>query len=425
MLSLVKRLLILGALLVPNVAFAQTCIGTPPLTQIVVDNTINICLPTNNANEISALALRQVLQTMTSAIFQNISRPKLFAPTTFFVNTGGNDSNSCLGANVLIACATIQGAVNKIYSYDLNNNVVAISCAASQVFTGPVNLFGQVVNPASPTPVFLNCNNSTINVTGNNAIQVGQAAYLQLTNVVIQTTSSGNCIESYQNATVSIASGVVFNGCAGFDIEAFAQGYIDVVQGYTIAGSSNAHLHLTSGSTFNAAALTITINNTPNWSDWFMGLSQATAQFFAVTFSGSGTGQRYLSHKSSSIDVGVDPIIIQPETFLPGNSVGSVDASSAYLPYKAPTALACGVSPVIASTSSDWSGVVTVGSGGPTSCDILFNAAKLDPPNCTVINDGRVVLTNFAYISNNTGIATSFDAASGATLHWVCTPTGL
>ena len=71
MISLLKRLLILGAILVPNIAFAQTCIGTPPLTQIVVNNTIDICLPTNNANEISALALRQVLQTMTSAIIAN------------------------------------------------------------------------------------------------------------------------------------------------------------------------------------------------------------------------------------------------------------------------------------------------------------------------------------------------------------------
>lgn len=98
MLSLFKRLLILGALLVPNIAFAQTCIGTPPLTQIVVDNTINICLPTNNANEISALALRQVLQTMTSAIFNGTGGPVSFVGpltvgTTLFaqadVYTGG------------------------------------------------------------------------------------------------------------------------------------------------------------------------------------------------------------------------------------------------------------------------------------------------------------------------------------------------
>ncbi len=52
-------------------ANAQTCIGAPPLSQITIDNTIDICLATTNANEISALALRQTLKTMTSAIFQN------------------------------------------------------------------------------------------------------------------------------------------------------------------------------------------------------------------------------------------------------------------------------------------------------------------------------------------------------------------
>lgn len=96
MITLFKRLLILGALLLaPNIAFAQTCIGTPPLTQIVIDNTINICLPTNNANEISALALRQVLQTMTSAIF-NLS------PVTGFIN----QSTSLSGTNTQTALNT-------------------------------------------------------------------------------------------------------------------------------------------------------------------------------------------------------------------------------------------------------------------------------------------------------------------------------
>lgn len=57
-----KRLLTL-LLLIPNLAFAQ-------VTQQEVLNTIASNLPTNNANEISALLLRNTLDVMTSAIFQ-------------------------------------------------------------------------------------------------------------------------------------------------------------------------------------------------------------------------------------------------------------------------------------------------------------------------------------------------------------------
>lgn len=66
-----RILLTILFLMIATVANAQTCIGAPPLTQIIVDNTIDICLPTSNAQEISSLALRQTLKTMTSAIFQN------------------------------------------------------------------------------------------------------------------------------------------------------------------------------------------------------------------------------------------------------------------------------------------------------------------------------------------------------------------
>ena len=105
MINILKRLLILGAILVPNIAFAQTCIGTPPLTQIVVNNTIDICLPTNNANEISALALRQVLQTMTSAIFNGTGGPVSFVGPLTVGNTPFAQADVYTGGPSLIFSA--------------------------------------------------------------------------------------------------------------------------------------------------------------------------------------------------------------------------------------------------------------------------------------------------------------------------------
>jgi hypothetical protein len=350
------------------------------------------------------------------------ARAKLVAPTNFFVNTSGNDSNTCLAPGTS-ACATIQGAINKIYSIDAAGQAIGISCAASQVFTGAINLYGPVLNPAFPAPITLNCNNSTINVTGNNAIQVGQGAYLQIINTMLQTTTSGNCLEAYQNGQIFLSGGVVFNGCAGFDMEMFSQGYIVEAVTSTYSGTSLGHAHITTGGVYNHTAA-VTVNN-PAWTDWFLGCSQATATFSGSTFTGSATGQRYLAHKACSIDTGVDPTMVQPETFLPGSTVGVVDASSAYLPYKVPTVSSCGTTPSVASTATDWSGQLTVGTGNPTTCNIVFNAAKTTTPNCTVVNDGQVPLSSFGFVTSTTGIATSFGAASGATLHWTCTPTGV
>jgi hypothetical protein len=407
-------------------AQAQTGSAKTP-TQL--NNEVNTLFPDQNQGAITPFDARQtLLDLIASGFFSNpapVVRPRLTAPTNFFVDTTGNDGNSCLASGSSNACATIQGALNKIYSLDANGQPIGISCAASQVFTGAINLFGPVLSPSFPTPLTLNCNNSTINVTGSNAIEVGQGANLLIINTVLQTTSSGNCLEAYQNGQIFIGAGVIFAGCAGFDMEGFAQGYFDEIGNYSVTAGSGGHYHLTTGTVLNSAGITITLTGTPAWSNWFLGCSQSSATFFGVTFAGSGTGQRYLVHKACSIDTGLNPASAQPETYFPGSTVGVVDASSAYLPYKAPTALSCGTSPAVASTATDWSGVVTVGTGSPTTCDILFNSAKTTAPNCTVVNDGQVALTGFSYISNNTGIAISFGAASGATLHWTCTPTGL
>lgn len=367
----------------------------------------------------------------TSAVWSTLAiRTRLAVPTNFFVNTGGSDSNTCLSSALPTppgngACATIQGVVNKIYSIDANGQGIGINCAASQTFTGPVNLYGPVLNPSYPAPITLNCNNSTINVTGSHAIQVGQGAYLQIINTVLKTTTSGNCLEAYQNGQIFLSGGVVFNGCAGFDMEGFGQGYFVVAGGYTISGNSGGHLHLTTGTVFNAAAVTITLTGSPTWSNWFMGLSQSSAAFSSVTFTGSGVGQRYLAHKASSIDTGVDPTMVQPETFLPGNSVGVVDASSAYLPYRVPTLTSCGTSPAVDGLATDWSGQITVGTGSPTGCNIVFNSAKTTRPNCGAWNDGAVALSNFKFVPSTTGIALTFGAANSAVVHYQCTPTGL
>ncbi len=57
--------------------------------------------------------------------------------------------------------------------------------------------------------------------------------------------------------------------------------------------------------------------------------------------------------------------------------MGTVGATS-------PAVSTCGTDPAIATGSSDFSGLVTIGSGATTACTVTFNAAFANEPSCTV-----------------------------------------
>ncbi len=95
-----RILFLLLFLIFANNANAQTCIGAAPLTQTIIDNTIDICLPTTNAQEISALALRETLKTMAAATFQNGNVSTISGSGTL---TGLSCSATYLGLMTLVS----------------------------------------------------------------------------------------------------------------------------------------------------------------------------------------------------------------------------------------------------------------------------------------------------------------------------------
>ncbi len=137
-----KILLILLFFIFATAANAQTCIGTPPLTQTTVDNTIDICLPTNNAQEISALALRQTLKTMVAANFQ--FQPNGISVLSFgAVCDGTTDDTTAIQTALTTTGALSQGGTVLIPS--------AI-CYTASGLTVPtnVNLVGNGFFPSNP-----------------------------------------------------------------------------------------------------------------------------------------------------------------------------------------------------------------------------------------------------------------------------------
>lgn len=58
-----------------------------------------------------------------------------------------------------------------------------------------------------------------------------------------------------------------------------------------------------------------------------------------------------------------------------------------------PTASACGTNPSVATTSTDMTGNVTVGSGSVTACKVTFNQGYSVKPNCFLMDTGHPWVT--------------------------------
>lgn len=229
---LFKRLLILGVVLIasPNIAFAQTCIGTPPLTQIVVDNTIDICLPTNNANEISALALRQTLQTMTSAIFQGTVGSVTISgtPSVGYIPIATSSTTAMWSSfNLNVAGTSIIGGVNGNCLYDNVGFLGTKSCGGG-VTSGAATSgcsTGALVY-TDPTTANVRCDNTTVtNGFFGLGLSLGSLSAVQILAANLQTSAiigtgaapdfaAGTCAATVIYAT-SLSGKFSANGACG------------------------------------------------------------------------------------------------------------------------------------------------------------------------------------------------------------------
>jgi hypothetical protein len=81
-----------------------------------------------------------------------------------------------------------------------------------------------------------------------------------------------------------------------------------------------------------------------------------------------------------------------------------------------PVVTSCGTSPTI--TGSDFAGLVTVGTGTPTTCTITFSATFSGIPVCVV--NSATQLAAFSYTVSATAIAVTQTATSSNLIRYIC-----
>jgi len=83
----------------------------------------------------------------------------------------------------------------------------------------------------------------------------------------------------------------------------------------------------------------------------------------------------------------------------------------------APALTSCGTSPAI--TGTDFSGVVTMGTGSPTGCTITFATAYTSTPNCTVT--WQTNIASMQYTLSTTAITLTQTGTSSNKVNYICT----
>lgn len=288
--------------------------------------------------------------TISNAFFPD-TRKTLTANTTFYFRTSGSDSNTCLGNTAGTACATPQGAINKVYSYDLNGYTATIQGAAGTygpvVLNGPfvgatkassaqnVILQGDCTSSATWSNVVLSATNqSSISMT-NGAVATFQCIKLTTTGATGSGFSvSSNAILNYNN----IDFGVV----AGSHKDTFDGGISNLIGSatYKITGNPAVdHEHINEGGIVNTinAQVTCAASFTTIGGDFAGVAGSLYAPGHTYTGCGgvvnSGAGKRYFVHNWGQILINASA----NPTYFPGSNAGTTNYGGFYDYTFAPT----------------------------------------------------------------------------------------
>ena len=252
-------------------------------------------------------------------------REALTAARTYYVRTDGSDSNTGLADSAGGAFLTIQAAIDVVYgsldigSYDVTIQVGAgtyagtIVASSAPIGSGLVTLLGDATTPAN---VHLNVTGAAILVTNSGARLAVSGLKISATGVGLYATNGGSIVS---------AGKLEFGACL-FHIAAIENSACVIKHDYTISGGATSHGLAATAGVLASKNNTITITGTPAFGGGFVGLqSNAIAEFFNNTFSGSATGSRY--------NIGANASLVTftgNTSYLPGNSAGSTSNGGVY-----------------------------------------------------------------------------------------------
>ncbi|WAX96638.1 hypothetical protein N7E70_007190 [Aminobacter sp. NyZ550] len=252
----------------------------------------------------------------------------LTANRTYYVRTDGNEANTGLADTSAAAFLTVQKAAIVAQGLDANGFTITIQVGdgtytAGATFRGPVP--GSTADPAvtirgnSGTP-----GNVVINAASGYCFIAQWGARIRVQDMELRNSAAGACLYA-RGGTICFAN-IRFGASTGGHIEANINGEIYNSGNYSIVGGAVSHLHAPASGNIAITSATVTLTGTPAFSAYFAGAAAGVISIASVTYSGSATGTRYLSHKGALIDTGTGNA-----SFLPGNAAGSVATNGQYL----------------------------------------------------------------------------------------------
>jgi len=230
----------------------------------------------------------------------------LSASLDYYIDPAGNDANDCL--TLPTACATLQHVWSLILpinftglAYGVTVHISDGSYAGATLYgTGGVSLISFIGNVATPGNVI---------ITGADAMIVSFANVYFQGMTFVGTGSpplSGRGIWATSGAVVNLQS-VGFGACNKSDFNADLGGIIGFNGSgspqYTIAGNAQMSMQATTGGAIAANGVAVTLTGTPAFSIGFAETEEAgVIRAATMTFTGTGTGPRYLSSLNGVIN---------------------------------------------------------------------------------------------------------------------------
>jgi hypothetical protein len=250
-------------------------------------------------------------------------REVLTASRTYFVRTDGSDSNTGLANSAGGAFLTIQKAINVVAGLDTSIFAVTISVGAGTFTTAlqlkdPVGAADVTISGAGNTTIVSTTSAHAVNYTGS-------FKYI-LSNMKVQTATSGDGLIGAGAGSVRVSSGFEFGACARYHMQANLGAVINIFANYAISGAAQTHHFADNKGMIIAAGLTVTITGTPAFSSMFCNCTNLSlCRINANTYSGSATGVRYSVTLNSVIYTNGGGA-----TYLPGDASGSAATGGQY-----------------------------------------------------------------------------------------------
>jgi hypothetical protein len=211
-----------------------------------------------------------------------------------------------------VASSGLQDAVNTVLNgIDLSGYNVTINLSGTHsggaVIKSPWVGAGEVIITGA----------SSINSVGH-CFHLENGARVTLSGGISLSSVSGAGIYAAQNSQV-VFKELKFGQCAASHIDQSTSANVFAIGDYEIIGGATSHLHVTSAAILTLDGRTISVNNTPHFSAYFVGVTFAMVRAIGASFSGPATGYRHVVHYNGAIRTNT-----RNPNFFPGDKPGVV-----------------------------------------------------------------------------------------------------